>query len=371
MNNLKLLPILSLFFLAGCFPIELDVKDGKLLIARGEGYFLFDPATGKTKKICGAEDGQPVFARFSPDGKEVLTVTKPASGFGEFHFIIRPIGGGKGRDVFKGQNCAYVRYSPDGANLAIVRMSEKQDPDFKSQVPELYLVPAKGGESKLLAGKSGVSFRWFSDSKRLLVFEILKKDGSNFLGNLSALDIGTGKTTPLAAVAATQNFQFDLSPDNKKALFTALRADKAGADLGKIKEYATKVFELDVAKGTVRKTDKDASYAIYSPDGKKVLLGTPPQGFAFDSLKLEVADADVAKSTVIVPSVAVANPLSQGGTIFPGWVDNKTVFYFVSKAVYGTEGKSLMLMTAGADGKGKKCVQPALEVEVLKDEKSE
>jgi hypothetical protein len=369
MNKLKLLPMLSLLFLAGCFPIELDVKDGKLLIAREEGYFLFDPATSKTKKICGAEDGKPVIARFSPDGKEILTVFKPAMGFGEFKFVIRPIDGGKGREVFKGPDCAFVRYSPDGASLAIVRMSKDQDKEFKSQVPELYLVPTKGGDSKLLARKTGVLFRWFADSKRLLIFEIQKKaDFGNYLGSLSVLDVAGGKTTPLASLAVPQMFHFDLSPDNKKVLFTAYRADKAGADLGKVMEFATNLFELDVAKGTVRKTDKQATYAIYSPNGKQVLLGTPPQGFNFDSLKLEVADADVAKSTVVAPN-ASAPGLGGGGTVFPGWVDDKTVFYFVSKAVYGTEGKSLMLMTAGVDGKGKKCVQPAIEMEILKDEK--
>jgi Tol biopolymer transport system component len=369
MCKLKVLPILSLFFLAGCFPIELDVKDGKLLIAREEGYFVFDPAGGKAKKICGAEDGKPVFARLSPDGKEVLTVFKSTKDFGDFRFVIRPIDGGKGRDVFKGPNCAYVRYSPDGKTLAIVRMSDKEDPELKNQVPELYLVPAKGGESKMLARKVGQYLRWFADSKRLLIFELQKKVDNNYLGSLAVMDVASGKTTPLASLVVSQTFHFDLSPDNKKALFTALRADKAGVDLGKGKEYAMKLFELDIAKGTVRKTDKEATYAIYSPDGKQVLLGTPPQGFSFDSLKLEVADADVTKSTVIAPNAAMPMTLGGGGTIFPGWVDDKTVFYFVSKAVYGTEGKSLNLTTVGIDGKGRKNLQPAIDTEVLKDEK--
>lgn len=367
MSRRTLLPALALLLLAGCFPVELDVRDGKLLIPREEGFFTFDPASGKATKVAGPEGGKPVFARFSPDGKEVLTVVK-TGGFNEFRFVISPIGG-KGREVYKAENTAYVLYSPDGANLGIVQMSQKEDPAFKDKVPEFYLLPAKGGEAKKVAEKVGVLFRWFADSKRVLVFALDKKDEmSRYYGSVSVLDVTTGKTTPLVAAAVSQSFFLDLSPDGKKALFTAYATDKPGADLTKTKEFGTKLFELDVAGGTARKIDKEASYAIYSRDGKQVLLGTPPEGFSFDTLKLEVADAALTKFTTVAGDAH--KPLAiGGGTTFPGWVDDKTVFYFVQKAVYGTEAKSVSLMTVGADGKGKRCVQPLIDTEAIKDEK--
>jgi dipeptidyl aminopeptidase/acylaminoacyl peptidase len=360
-----LLPLLA----AGCFPIELDVRDGKLLIAREEGFFVFDPGAGKAVKVAGAETGnKPVFARFSPDGKEVLTVSK--TGF-DARFVITPIAGGKGREVYKAENAAYVRYSPDGATIAVTRMSEKDDPAFKSKLPELYLIPAKGGAAKKVAEKIAVLFRWFSDSKRILVFELDKKDEqqSRFYGRMSVLDVTTGKTMPLAAAAVSQSSFLDLSPDNKKALFTAFEADKPGTDLTKTKEGRAKLYELDVTAGTVRKIDKEASYAIYSPDGKNVLLGTPPEGFSFESLKLEVADAGLTKFTTVAPDVFMPLALGGEGTTYPGWVDDKTVFFFVRKAVYGTEGKSMQLMTVGIDGKGRRCLQPQIDMEAIKDEK--
>jgi hypothetical protein len=180
------------------------------------------------------------------------------------------------------------------------------------------------------------------------------------------LDVTTGRKTPLAAAAVTQQFHFDLSPDNKKVLFTALRAGKAGEDVSKGNEYAMKLFELDVASGAVRKTEKEARYAIYSPDGTKVLLGTPPEGFALDTIKLQVTDASLGNATVVAASAAMPLALGGEGTVFPGWFDSKTVFYFVTKAVYGTEGKSLQLVTVGADGKGLKHLQPVIDMEVLK-----
>ena len=68
---------------------------------------------------------------------------------------------------------------------------------------------------KLLGKKLWVFYRWFSDSKRLLVLEVTKKhkDKSEYYGNIGILDVGTGKVTPLAAVAVNQEFYIDLSPD--------------------------------------------------------------------------------------------------------------------------------------------------------------
>ena len=38
--------------IVGCLPIELDVSPtGQLIITRQEGWFLFDPASGKVTKV--------------------------------------------------------------------------------------------------------------------------------------------------------------------------------------------------------------------------------------------------------------------------------------------------------------------------------
>jgi dipeptidyl aminopeptidase/acylaminoacyl peptidase len=370
MRWLRCLTALLPLAAAGCFPIELDVRDGKLLIAREEGFFVYDPAAGKAVKVAGAEEGaKPVYARFSPDGKEVLTVSK--TGFNETRFVVYPVGGGKGREVYKAENAAYVRYSPDGATLAVVQMSEKEDPQFKSKVPELRLVPAKGGAAKKVADKVGFLFRWFSDSKRILLFELDKKDEeqSRFYGRVSVLDVTTGKTTPLAAAAMSQSSFADLAPDDKKALITAYALDKPDADVSKTKEFSLKLFELDVAGAKVRKIDKEASYAVYSPDGKRVLLATPPAGFSIDTVKLETADADLTKFTPVAGDAYKALAIGGEGATFAGWLDDKTVFFFVQRAVYGTEGKSVQLWAVGADGKGRRCLQPQIDAEAIKDEK--
>ena len=355
--------------LAGCFPIELDVKDGKVLIPRGEGVFVFDPGTGKTAKVAAPDGGPPVFARFAPDGKEVLLVTKSTSGYNEFKFVIAPLSGGKGREVFKGQNSAYVLYAPDGKSLGIIKVSDKQNPQFKQQMPDLLVVPTSGGKEKVVASNVAALFRWFSDSKRMLIFEIAKKDeNSHYFGTLAVLDLESGKKRPLAAVAVNQSFFVDLAPNNKKALFTALRADKPGTNLEKGDGYKNLLFEVDLASGEVRKIDKETRYAIYSPSGAQVLLGTPPEGFDLTSLQLQVADAGLTKFTTVVTNAHMPLAIGGEGSMFPSWLDDKRLCYFVNRAVYGTEAKNVHLYMVGADGKGKRCVQPQIDMDVLKED---
>lgn len=354
--------------LGGCFPIELDVQDGKLLISRGEGFFIFDPATGKATKVGAAEGGKPVFARFAPGGKEVLTVTSLSEGFNDFSFAIVPRAGGPARQIHKGKNAAYVLFSPDGAQVAITQVVDKEDPQLKTQLPELVVVPTAGGPAKTLLGNVGATFRWFKDSKRLLVFQINKKDEeqSRFYGTLLSLEVATGKTTPLAQAAVAQKGYFDLSPDGTKVLMVALACDKPGTDVSKTADSSTRLYELDLTSGGIRKIDKDAQYAIYSPSGKQVLLGTPPPGFSFEGLSLEIADAALTKFTSIATDAYQPMSMGGGGGVFPGWIDEKTVFYFVEKPVYGTEGKAIHLYSVGVDGKSKTSLQPQIDMEVVK-----
>ena len=49
--------------------------------------------------------------------------------------------------------------------------------------------------------------------------------------------------------------------------------------------------------------------------------------------------------------------------IHPGWLDENTVCYIAKRAVYGTAGENLELATVGADGKGRKSHQVAIDLE--------
>src|SRR5262249_32904027 len=137
------------------------------------------------------------------------------------------------------------------------------------------------------------------------------KDTNNYYGQLADLDVAGGKSTALAQVAFNTDFFIDMSPDSKKALFVAIRADKAGADVEKANERENKLYELDVDGKTTRVAPQQARYAIYSPSGKQVLLGTPPEGFSMETLKLEITDSALNKGNVIAGNAHM--PMAIGG----------------------------------------------------------
>ena len=66
--------ILALAILAaGCFPVLLDIDaQGRLLIPRSEGLFLYDTKTGKAQLLGRAATGSAAWARWSPDGQFIL-----------------------------------------------------------------------------------------------------------------------------------------------------------------------------------------------------------------------------------------------------------------------------------------------------------
>jgi hypothetical protein len=261
----------------------------------------------------------------------------------------------------------YVAYSPDSKQIAVIRASAMEDPAFKQKIPELVIVPAAGGAPRVIAKHVGPLARWYADSKYLLVFDISKKgEDGRFDGTLSAIEVATGKMLPILSAATKEGAFLDISPDNRKALFTALSVVKTGGTLPEPKGSSLKLFEVTLATGAVHSFDLEPTCAIYSPSGKQILLTLPPTEMSFDTVSLQVADASL-KNMVPVATDAY-KPMSMGGdeVYFPGWLDEKTVFYFHHSAVYGTASKNTQLFSVGTDGKGRHCMQPQIDAGVAK-----
>lgn len=353
---------IGLLVLVGCFSVELDVnKDGQLLVTRQEGFFLVNPVNKEVKLIQKVEAGvEPSYSRFAPSGKQILTVTK--SGFQTFSFSMVDIASGEGKKIFEVDSAANARFSPDGKYLAVVAGSQMEDQEFKSKVPELHLMPATGGTAKIVAKKLGVHVRWLPDSKSILLLEAKSKaDDSSFSGSVSLLDVATGKLTPKASVICNQQFALDVSPDGKKAVFTAYAAGKAGAKLKKDDSANEELYELTLATGATKNLKIQPKYAFYSPNGKKLLLGMPPEGFSFDTVDLTIADADNVTNSTKLTEAAFPLALGGEGTIYAGWVSDSLVYYFAEKKVYGTTAKSTQLLTISTDGAKRSLLQPAID----------
>lgn len=356
----------AVLFFVGCLPIELDVsRDGRVLIPRQEGFFSLDLQKGKMQKLYTPREGAPVFARYAPDGKSILAVVNINDSF-SFRIISLP--DGSEQEILNATNAVYTRYSPNGRYIAITRVADSQKPPITENMPELHMIQASDGLGKVAAYNIGSHIRWMPDSRRILVFQIDRKnDKRQLFGNLVLIDVGSGAKKVIAAAAGTSNTFFDISPDGKKVLLIALNAGAPKAELKVGDEDKTKVFEVDVAKSSVRATDKTMEFAIWSPDGKKVLMGGAEKNGA---QTLEVADAQFKGSVTVATDAAgkAAGGMGMGADtmIYPGWLDSRTLFYLARKAVYGTAGVNLAFVTVSADGKERKLQQTLIDQEAAK-----
>lgn len=351
--------------MTACFPIELDVsRDGKILIPRQEGFFALDLTKGKMVKVYNLPGGNPIFARYSPSGKEILAVTESdAKIMGKNHVLtLVTLSSGTGRVLFTGSNATYARFSPDGRYVSLSRIAQEKTPPLEENLPEILLIPVKGGDPKSLASNTSALHRWFPDSRALLIFQIQKKENNVYHGMISALEIPSGKRKPLASVLGSQDVFFDLSPDGKSVLFTAKAAGRPGASLNAGKE---RLFELNIARGTIRAVREKVEYAIWSANGNGVLLGTDEKD---GILTLQVADRRLTQFRKIASDAAskVSENIGFQTSIYPGWLGERTVFYLSKTAVYGTTGKNLELVTVSTDGRNRRSHQATIEVQVAK-----
>lgn len=386
-------PTLAAFvsiFVSGCFPIELDVNDkGELLIYRTEGFFVFNPETKKTTAVTGPGENEPVFARFVPGGKgdgkgdgkggskEILTVAR--SPRGEFEFDIVSIADGKARPLYTTRNeSCYARFSPDGRYLAVTKMAERTRDDgsgnFQNPTPELVVIDVKKGTHKKFADLRVHAFlRWFQDSQRLLVLTLERQDKEGKIyGHLSVVDARTGTATPIVSLAGDNRAAFDLSPGNKKALLITRAvgpADKMPA-LDRNDFEPPAVHEIDLGAKTFRNLGVKSDFAIYSPSGKKVLLTAESKRFSLDKKNLLVADEDCGNAVQVADDFGQTFAAGGGtdGLKIPGWRNDNSLFYLVSRTTYGKAERSAWLKTIAVDGSAPAVVQPYLDLGVLEAE---
>ncbi|MEX0778006.1 MAG: hypothetical protein WD042_20065 [Phycisphaeraceae bacterium] len=387
-----LLGSLMLVVLAGCLPIELDVaQDGRVLIPRQEGFFTVDPTSGQVVKVYAPAQGEPMFAKFLSEDKQILALSKlPGGGMGVSTTMTRvDLTDGKTQQLATVGNMTYLTVSPDGKYAAYTRLADQPKGDAQEQFPELHSMEVATGITKALTPASSVAVihRWFPDSKSILVFAITEKvtpvheegqegqgPGEYYRGLLAKVDLADGKQTPLAAVLGGKDVFFDLSPDGKAVLFTALTAGKADAtDLKPAQNE--QLHELKLDSGAIRVVGPTVSFAVYSPNGKHVLLGGEAEaqvggGMGMgggEGLTLRVADADGGNArTIASDAMKQAGDMGDSAKIYPSWLGNDKVIYLTSRTVYGTTGKNLELVSIGIDGRNRTSLQATIDAAATK-----
>jgi len=358
--------VLAALVLGGCLPVELSVSpQGQVLIPRQEGFVALDPPKGTVKTLYVPKSGSPAFALYAPDGKSFLAISKSTGGGMGSGFAVEVVPvGGKARKLTSAGNLTYAQWSGDGKYISLTRIAGGKVKPMDENLPELLLVDtAKGGKKTLLANV-GTIHRWFADAKAVLALQIhaKDKDTGQYSGKLVRVDAATGEAKPLALVLGGKKVFLAVSPDGKKALFTAIKAAKVGEKIPASSKDDPKLFELDVAAGSVREVMEDVAFAIYSPKGTRVLLGSKKESKGM--IELSVGDASLAKTVVVAKDAAKSVGSTDSRDIYPGWIDENTVHYLGLRAVYGTEGKNVHLISVGADGKNPKDLQAAIDAGV-------
>ena len=347
----------------GCFPIELDVSpQGELVISRQEGWFVFNPATGKVRKVRSAGGDEPIFARFSPDGQTLLTIAAVAHGDGDFTFTTTPLDGGPSSLLLRTRHPAYVAYSPDGTRIAFTRVILDQGPGADDESGDLVLLDPQSGETRVLARHTGALFRWLPDSAGLLTAQIAGDETADRPeAVLVRVDAATGAATAIARISRDESYQIDISPDGTRALLCTAAAVEPEAALPMADIPTSQLYVIDLQTGDLRETGRSAHVALYSPDGRSVLIGRRgADGSAPEDGELLIGTADLEELRTVARDASLSDP-SSGMTVYPGWIDNSRLFYFNERSVYGSSSMALCLTTLQVDGIGRKCVQPLID----------
>jgi hypothetical protein len=357
--------LLAAAFLAGCLPLELDVApQGALVISRQEGWFLFDPASGAVSRLRAAGADLPVFAQVSPDGEQLLTVAEVQGGIGQFDLRIGPVGGEEFRLLLRTRNPTYLRFSPDGSQIALTRMSTKRiEPGQDDEALELVLVHATSGEVRRLAEGVAPLIRWIGAGPELLAVQFVKTTQQGHrLGDLVRIDATSGNVTPVVRLLVGECGHLDVSADGRQASLCVFAVGPRDSEFTVADFPPQRLFLVDLTTGATRPTDQAARYALFSPDGQSLLVGLPPpNGTLARGTKLLVTDAKGDHPQVLADDLFVAEPIGGESQVYPGWIDDQRVYYFSERLVYGRTGRALSLMTVHRDGTERRCVQPDID----------
>ena len=192
-----------------------DVKvspDGKRVVFESMGYiYTRQLPTGKAKRLTKQKDHYELNPSYSRDGKKIVYVTWNDDSLGKVRVVSSR--GGKGKSITK-ESGKYVEpsFSPNGKNIVYRKIEGGYITDPKWGLnPGIYLIAAKGGETKLIT-KDGLTPHFGKDNDKVYVL----RDGEK--PSLVRIDLdGHNEKTLYQGEFATE---YKVSPNGKFLAFT-------------------------------------------------------------------------------------------------------------------------------------------------------
>jgi len=356
--------VLLVVTLAGCLPVELSVSpEGNVLIPRQEGFVVYKSADGSVNVWNKPADGQAAFALYAPDGKSALVFVQTSGGMGKSFTVMLLDADGKTKNIVTQSNTTYAQWSPDGKYATVTRVADQKVAPLDQNMPELILINVAEGTTKPLASNVAGMHRWMPDGRNVVIFQIEGKsqNTSQYTGKLMLLDVVSGESKAVAGMVGEQGAFFDVSPDGKTAMVTALKVDAPDAKLPEKIETKSKLVSVNLESGQSKEIGEDVGFAIYSPKGTKVLIGAATEKEGAIALSVSPADGSAMKQIAEDAAKQTGGGMGGQATIYPTWLDDDTVLYLCKYAVYGPDGANLMLTSIKADGTGKTILQSKID----------
>jgi hypothetical protein len=144
-------------------------------------------------------------------------------------------------------------------------------------------------------------------------------------------------------------------------MVTALKVDAVDAALPDKIEGKASLYRVGLPNGKATQVTDDAAFAVYSPKGTKVLIGSSSDKDGAITLSMAPSDGSAVKAIVTDAAKQAGSGMGEQSSIYPTWLDDETVLYVSQQVVYGTTGKNLMLTSVRADGENVKLHQSAIE----------
>ncbi len=350
----RMIPILLLaFMLPACTPIDLSVsKDGKILIPRAGGFYSFDPATNTAAKLASAKKA--TFGLYSPSGNGALLYDD-----GTFYSKIFTQPAMKLKRV---SNLTYAAYCAGGKSLVYTNVSGQSDPELKESFAEVHLI--SGGKDTVLLKRSAKLVRPLPDGTILAIrIDKVNKDEKNhksYTGKLVKITTAA-KVTPICDVTGESAMFLSARADGAKALLICYAAGTyKPVSPNKNGKPVAQCYEIDLATGkaTLIGSTQKMNYALYSPDGKHVLLQ--------DDDSLVVANAAFTSRTPLASdgttSIGGFGPSTDA---YPGWYNNNTIYYLRKVSAYGASCTNMHLTLVNIKTKATRDLQPAIEQAII------